>query len=292
VHGLSIDGSASLDVIDRRQFLSGALGAFGTAASASSVRAGTVSENAAASSVPAPTSSTASSMVPSMKNTFDAIAFDGFVVFDPRPVGALAESLVPGRGAALVNAWRARQFDYQWLRALGGQYADFMQTTAAALDFATAQLAIELDAASKQRLTVAYANLPVWPDVATSFARLRESGMRLAMLSNMTHAMLADGLVRGGVGSLVDAILSTDAIATYKPDRRAYGLGADALGVPKERILFAAFAGWDVAGAKWFGYQTFWVNRVRAPAEHLGVAADAGGEDLDALVRFATASDR
>ena len=81
---------------------------------------------------------------------------------------------------------------------------------------------------------------------------------------------------------------STDAVATFKPDPRAYRLGTEALREPKERILFAAFAGWDVAGAKWFGYPTFWVNRAAAPAEALGVTADAAGDDLRALVRFAT----
>ena len=65
-----------------------------------------------------------------------AIAFDGFVIFDPRPVFALAERLFPGRGAELSNAWRTRQFEYQWLRALSGRYADFRQATEGALVFA------------------------------------------------------------------------------------------------------------------------------------------------------------
>jgi 2-haloacid dehalogenase len=31
----------------------------------------------------------------------------------------------------------------------------------------------------------------------------------------------------------------------------------DAFTLKREEILFAAFAGWDAAGAKWFGYPTF-----------------------------------
>src|SRR5690242_7302941 len=65
--------------------------------------------------------------------TIRAVAFDAFPIFDPRPIGAACERLIPGRGAALLNAWRARQFDYQWLRALGGHYVDFWQCTADAL---------------------------------------------------------------------------------------------------------------------------------------------------------------
>jgi 2-haloacid dehalogenase len=60
---------------------------------------------------------------------FKAIAFDAFPIFDPRPVFGLAETLFPGKGAAFSNAWRTRQFEYQWLRALSGRYADFWQTT-------------------------------------------------------------------------------------------------------------------------------------------------------------------
>jgi 2-haloacid dehalogenase len=61
--------------------------------------------------------------------TIQAIAFDAFPIFDPRPVFALAEQLFPGKGVDLSNAWRTRQFEYQWLRALAGQYADFWRAT-------------------------------------------------------------------------------------------------------------------------------------------------------------------
>jgi len=33
------------------------------------------------------------------------MAFDGFAIFDPRPIAALAESLFPGNGSALMIVW-------------------------------------------------------------------------------------------------------------------------------------------------------------------------------------------
>jgi 2-haloacid dehalogenase len=51
-----------------------------------------------------------------------------------------------------------------------------------------------------------------------------------------------------------------------------------------------AFAGSDVAGARWFGYPTFWVNRLDLPAKELAVAPDGAGRDLADLVRFVSAS--
>jgi 2-haloacid dehalogenase len=41
-----------------------------------------------------------------------AIAFDGFVIFDPRAVVARTEEVFPGKGTEFVNLWRTRQFEY------------------------------------------------------------------------------------------------------------------------------------------------------------------------------------
>jgi 2-haloacid dehalogenase len=80
--------------------------------------------------------------------------------------------------------------------------------------------------------------------------------------------------------------LSTDRVEAFKPDPRAYQMGPDAFKLPKEQIAFAAFAGWDAAGAKWFGYPTFWVNRAKTPVEELGVVPDGAGSGMADLVKF------
>ena len=101
--------------------------------------------------------------------------------------------------------------------------------------------------------------------------------------------MLEDGIKQSNLDGLFEDVLSTDQIRSYKPDPRAYQMAIDSLKLKREEILFAPFAGWDAAGAKWFGYPTFWVNRVGSPAEELGVVADAMGPDLNALVKYALA---
>lgn len=220
---------------------------------------------------------------------FKAIAFDAFPIFDPRPIATLAEELYPGKGADLMQAWRTRQFEYQWLRALSGQYADFMQTTEEGLVFAARGLHLDLSAGRKERLLAAYQHLTVWPDAVPSVKALRAAGFRLVFVSNMTEAMLDNGLKSADLRDDFAALYSTDAIASYKPAPIAYQMAMDGLGLARDEILFVAFAGWDVAGAKWFGYPTFWVNRLGSPMEELGVAPDAQGPDLQALVEFVTA---
>ena len=128
------------------------------------------------------------------RSGFKAIAFDALVIFDPRRVAALAETLFPGKGPSIVNAWRTRQFDYQWLRALSGRYVDFLQATEESLLFVARQLQLELSADKRQQLMSAWSNLQVWPDVPDSINALRKAGLRLAFLSNMTAAVLSDGL--------------------------------------------------------------------------------------------------
>ena len=220
-----------------------------------------------------------------------AIAFDAFPIFDPRPIFALAETLFPGKGNELSNAWRVRQFEYQWLRALGDEYVDFFQATEDALVFAAESLKLELTAEKRKMLMDGYLSLKVWPEVPSALQALKQAGFRLGFLSNATPKILQSGIKNNGLEQIFEHVLSTDAIRTYKPDQRAYQMGVKAFGLKKEDILFVAFAGWDVAGAKWFGYPTFWVNRMNLPPERLGAAADGAGGNLNDLVQFVTSKD-
>jgi 2-haloacid dehalogenase len=215
-----------------------------------------------------------------------AVAFDAFPIFDPRPVFALAEQLFPGHGRELSDEWRTRQFEYTWLRVTAHDYADFWQVTRDALEFAAAKLKLDLPADKRDTLMNAYLALKSWPDVMPALATLKKSGLRLAILSNLTPIMLAANIKSAGLTGLFEHVLSTDQAQTYKPDPRAYQLGPDALGLKKEEILFAAFAGWDAAGAKLFGYPTFWVNRQQQPPEQLDAVPDGSGGTLADLVRF------
>lgn len=204
---------------------------------------------------------------------------------------ALAETLFPGKGTELGNAWRTRQFEYQWLRTLSGRYADFWQTTGDSLVFAAKLLQLELTPEKRARLMRAYLELNTCPDVPLALNALKQAGIRLAFLSNMTAKMLNAGIKNAGLGGVFEHILSTDQIRAYKPDPRAYQMAIDAFKLQPDEIIFVAFAGWDAAGAKWFGYPTVWVNRLNVPLEELGATPDATGRDLSALMSFAKARD-
>jgi 2-haloacid dehalogenase len=80
--------------------------------------------------------------------------------------------------------------------------------------------------------------------------------------------------------------LSTDAVKAYKSDPRAYQMAETGFELAREDIVFAAFGGWDAAGAKSYGLNTFWVNRLNAPPEELGVKPDAMGSTLTELAKY------
>lgn len=214
-----------------------------------------------------------------------AVAFDGYAIFDATTMIAAAESVVPGKGKELVNAWRTRQFEYQWLRTLGGRYVDFGQTGADALTFATKALGLSLSAVDRERLLTAQRTLVPWADAVATIDLLRDAGLRLAFLSNMSEAMLEDGASRAGRRDAFELVLSTDRVRAVKPDPSAYRMAVDAFRLPREEIAFVAFAGWDAAGAAWYGYPTVWTNRAAAPAEQL----DATPELVCATLADATA---
>ena len=214
------------------------------------------------------------------------MALDAFTTFDPRPVFALAERLFPGKGAALTAVWRARQFEYTWLRVLMGRYADFWTVTQEALVFAARLAHVDLDPERRRRLMDAYLHLDAYPDALSALTSLTHAGVRIGFLTNMTPRMLDAAVATAGLGGLVDQRLSTDRIRTYKPDPRAYQMGIDAFGLDLEEIAFAAFGAWDAAGARAFGYTTFWVNRLDQPVEELGVTPDGIGAGLRDLVSF------
>ena len=153
-------------------------------------------------------------------------------------------------------------------------------------------LKLELSLEKRQRLMQAYLELKSYPDALPALKSLREAGIRMAFLSNLTPYMLDSAIKSSGLEGIFEPSLSTDRVRVYKPDPRAYQMGIDAFNLRREEIAFAAFGGWDAAGAKLFGYSTFWVNRLNLPIEELGVAPDAIGQNLTDLVDFVKARQR
>jgi 2-haloacid dehalogenase len=215
-----------------------------------------------------------------------AVAFDAFTVFDRRPVDTAAEELFYGKGSILMSVWSAKQFEYTWLRTITASYTDFWQVTQDALDFAADQVGISLTGDTRSTLMSRWLDLRAWPDALDALPTLKARGLRLALLANPTSAMLDAWVANSNLGGIFEDHLTTDLVGAFKPDARAYQMAITAFGMPKSQIAFSAFGGWDAAGARAFGYTTFWVNRSGAPVDRLPATPDGAGPDLRALLGY------
>jgi len=217
---------------------------------------------------------------------FKAVAFDYFVVFDANSVIPAVEAAYPGKGAEFTKLWRAKQFEYCFLRSLTGRHADFFEVTGDALAYAAEAMKLDLPPEKRERLLNAYLTLTPWPDTLDALRRLKAAGVRVITLANFSGRMLQANAERAGLAGYFEELLSTEVNKTYKPDPKAYALGMERLKLAKEEILFAAFGSWDAYGAKAFGYPTLWVNRFGLPAEKLGVAPDKIAPDMKGLLEL------
>jgi len=220
------------------------------------------------------------------KPNIKAIAFDGFPIFDPRPIFGLSKTLFPEQGNALAKLWFSKIFGYTWLRTVGVHYKNFYAVIEDALIFSAESLKLDLPPKKQKQLMDIWLNLKVWPDVKPALQKFKKNNIRLGFLSNLTEEMLRTNAKNSGIEDAFEFYLSTDRVQAYKPSPLAYQMGVEAFGLPKENIAFAAFGGWDAAGAKWFGYPTVWVNRLGSPTEKLGVKPDSMGKNIDQLVNF------
>jgi len=220
-----------------------------------------------------------------------AVLFDAYgTLFDVHAVVACSEQLFPGQGVALSQLWRQKQIEYTQLRTLcgpaGEHYRNFWEITLDGLRYAAERLQLPLTAAHEKRLMDEYACLSAFPDTLPVLRELRSTGVALGILSNGTPDMLDIGLKSAGMSELFQHVLSVDAVRLYKTSAAAYALGPAACGAEAREIVFVSSNGWDVCGATWYGYATFWVNRAGLPPEQLGVTPRGQGRSMAELMPF------
>src|SRR4051795_11345146 len=99
---------------------------------------------------------------------FKAVAFDYIVIFNANSVVPAVEEAFPGKGAEFTRAWRAKQFEYGFLRSITGRHADFFKVTEDALAYSAEAMRLELTPEKRERLLKAYLTLKPWPDAVAA----------------------------------------------------------------------------------------------------------------------------
>jgi 2-haloacid dehalogenase len=197
--------------------------------------------------------------------TIKAVVFDAYgTLYDIQSVAAVTEEAFPGYGEIITQVWRIKQLEYTWLRSLMRRYQDFSVITRDSLAYTLRVLGLQHDAAAFARIMDKYLHLDLYPDATAALAAMRNR--KLAILSNGSTAMLNALVASSGLNRVLDATISIDSTKIFKPAPEAYGLIESTLGVAPAEVLFVSSNPWDACGAKAFGLNVAWIERVTPEA--------------------------
>ena len=198
-----------------------------------------------------------------------ACVFDAYgTLFDYASAVMACRDLLGDKLHPLNALWREKQLQYTWLRALQGRHADFWTVTADALDFALETLGLA-EPGLRDRLMNLYLTLEAFAEVPAVLARLKNAGLKTAVLSNGSPTMLRSAVDFARIGPLLDAVLSVEEVGVYKPHPKVYQLAVERLGIERSAISFQSSNAWDAYAASAFGMRVVWCNRYHQCPERL-----------------------
>ena len=237
--------------------------------------------------------------------TIKTLVFDAYgTLYDVHSVYAKTEELCPGRGDLITQIWRLKQLEYTWLQTSLQEYRDFTFLTHASLEFALRAVGIEPSEDITKPLFEKYLDLDPYPEAKDALGKLKSRGScKLAILSNGSTAMLSSLVRNSGLDIYLDATISVDGARKFKPHPHCYALVEKVLGFKNDDVMFVSSNGFDVVGAKHFGFKVAWIRRgggasvpagpvlpaqmyrlLRANAETLGYVQDYTVSALTELV--------
>lgn len=223
---------------------------------------------------------------------YQLIAFDAYgTLLDVYAVTARAEQLFPGHGKLLSQLWRDKQLEYTRLISLADSsaqgskhYQSFWDITIAALRFSCKQLQLNLTPENEAQLLEQYSHLDAFSESTQVLGDVKALGLKTCVLSNGNTEMLSKALGHSQLQQYFDAVISVDEARQFKITPASYELVLKHFSVPKNQVLFISCNAWDIIGANWFGFDTFWVNRYQLPFEEIGLAPSYSGSNLNALI--------
>lgn len=220
-----------------------------------------------------------------MKSQIKAFVFDVYgTLFDVTAVKDECEKLYPGYGETISQTWRAKQVEYFMLRQLMGNYATLSSITHQALKYALKENELKSNEQNEQHLLEAYLHLPLYAEVEKVLTELKDQ--KLVVFSNGSHDMLDPLIENAGLENLFSEVLSIDEIQQFKPAPASYQYAVEKLDLENHEVLFMSSNGWDISGAKNFGFQTAWINRKNLPIEELELEPDYIFSDLNGLLNW------
>lgn len=212
-----------------------------------------------------------------------ACVFDAYgTLFDLDATVGRVRDRMGDKAAVLTRTWRAKQRELAAQPRAAGE-TDYWHITGNALDSALSELGIA-DPQLRARLMQLVLNIDAFADAAPALQRLKEHGVRTAVLSNATTTMLLSATKHTRLYKVIDQVISTETIHVFKPAPAAYALAGERLHLEPSAICYISGNAWDAEAAASAGYRAVWVERGAEPAR---IAVKIGGLlELPALLGF------
>lgn len=190
------------------------------------------------------------------------LAFDVFeTLLDAHGVVVELESIVGERARDFSQAWRQKQLEYTFRRALMRRYEDFTVCTRQSLRFTCTGFEVTLSHAEERRLLDSYRRLPPFNDVAGGLEQLRSAGLAMHAFSNGRQVEVRELLNNAGISGYFQGVVSADDVRSFKPDPAVYQHFLSVAGCDADEAWLISSNPFDVIGAKSAGLHAAWVRR-------------------------------
>jgi 2-haloacid dehalogenase len=169
--------------------------------------------------------------------------------------------------------WVDHQITYSIELTLMGEYETWWDITEYALEYVLEYYGADVTDEEQSKIMAQYEHLEPYEDWR-EFARLRDSGHELYILSDGNPDMLRTLSDNTGFTQYLDGIVSVDDVKKYKPHPDVYKNIENYVDRPVDECTMVATHMFDVVGAQAAGMKTALINRFNEPTIRLGRSPD------------------
>jgi 2-haloacid dehalogenase len=156
--------------------------------------------------------------------------------------------------------WMELLMQYIFVDNCTERFHDFTSIAASTLRMTTRALNADLSPDQVNEILEMLTHLPLKDHVQKGLSLLNDLDLRVAALTNSSEKIVKERMIRTGLISYFEKVLSVEQIKKYKPALQAYTWAADLMHVdPKNSLLVSSHA-WDIAGADNAGMYTAYIE--------------------------------
>ena len=185
---------------------------------------------------------------------------------------------------AIRKEWFTQTLQLAMAATMTNAYEDFGVQADTALEITARHYKVSMLGEEKNLILNTLRKLRPFPEVAKNLQRLRDSGLKLATLTNSTVPAAEAQLANAGLREHFEHVISTDEIRCFKPSPEVYHLAARRLDVEPGQLRLVSAQHWDVTGALHAGCTAAFVARPGQVMNPFGPQPDVRGADLGEVV--------